>query len=171
MAKEMNKEKEKNFPIDESFEVKKKYESYIKKYGIPNFEEINNDFDIAKIDYDSLNLLRDVRKTMNLKFSSLMQFVELLLNPSNGSTFNMYLVRGINGSEKEILNELFNSLGRIEIDAFYLDIVYSEEKEADFIKANFEEWQKLKPKLSKVVDSLKVNWTKDSGRKTKSYFG
>jgi hypothetical protein len=167
----MSKEKETKICIDEASEIKEKYEDFMTRFDLPDFTLINEDFDISKIDCDSLTLLRDVRKAMTLKFSSVMQFVELLLNPVNGNMFSMYLVRGVNGEEKKILSEMFDNLGVIEINSIGLDIVYSEEGEVKFVKESFDSWQKMKPKLMKVVDSLKLNWRKVTGKKSKSYFG
>jgi len=164
-------EKENKFCVDEVFDIREKYGKLKSKHNLPDFEKLNDDFDIAKIDCDSLTLLRDVRKAMILKFSSVMQFVELLINPTNGSMFNMFLVKGINGEEKEILKELFGKLGEIEIDSFGLDVNYNKRKEADFVKEKFKVWQNLKPEIKKVMDVLKINWSKSSGKKQRSYFG
>ena len=144
---------------------------FSKKYSLPDFDKLNEDFDISKIECDPNMLLRDIRKIMSNKFSSVMNFIELLLNPSNGSMFNMFLVRGVNSEEKEILDELFSKIGGIGIEAFELDIYYSEAKEAEFVKSKFNDWQEIKPKLETIVKSLKGNWRKESGKKTKSYFG
>ena len=151
--------------------IKEEYEKLQAQYDLPSFKEINEDFDISKVDCNTGTILRDVRKMMVLKFSSILQFVELLLNPSSGSMFHMFLVKGINGDNKDILNSLFEGLGTIEINSFELDINYSEKDEADFIKRNFHAWNSMKPKINTINKSLKDNWKKTTQKKDKSYFG
>jgi len=152
-------------------ELKKKYELLKKKYNLPGFKELDEEFDILKADSDSETLLREIRKAMILKFSAVLNFIELLLNPTSGSMFYMFLVRGINGIDKSIMDKLFEKLGEIELTSFRLDVNYSEEKEADFIKSEFASWQGIKPELTKILDSLQENWKKTVSKKEKSYFG
>ena len=153
-------------------EFKEEYAKLAKKYSLPNFKDLNEKFDIGKIDCcNSETLLREVRKSMISKFGSLLQFVELLLNPSNGSMFHMFLVKGVNGTEKEKLNKLFETLGAIQIKSFSLDIEYNEKREAEFIKSSFKDWEEIKPDLKAIVTSLKENWRKTTDSKKKSYFG
>jgi len=152
-------------------EIKEKYEKLKKKYNLPNFDDVNKDFDIIKVDENSETMLRDIRKTIMAKYSSVLGFVELLLNPSGGSMFYMFLVNGIGNSEKEKLKTLFTKLGEIEIDSIHRDIEYDEEKEAEFLKLRFEDWKQIQPELKSIADSLKLNWKKVIGKKERSYFG
>ena len=151
--------------------LKSEYKKLSDKYNLPSYKEMDEDFDINKIDSIEDTLLRDIRKLMFSKFASVLNFVELLLNPTNGSMFHMYLVKGINTEEKNSLNNLFESLGSIEIESFSLDINYSEKNEAAYIKESYEKWQKMKPELDKIISSIKLNWKKVSSKKEKSYYG
>ncbi len=164
----MKKEIEIENPIEL---LKSSYKKLSDKYNLPSYKEMDEDFDINKIDSTEDTLVRDIRELMFSKFASVLNFVELLLNPTNGSMFHMYLVKGINTEEKNSLNNLFESLGSIEIESFSLDINYSEKNEATYIKESFEKWQKMKPELDKIISSIKLNWKKVSSKKEKSYYG
>ncbi len=151
--------------------IKEIYDPLIKKYSLPSYKELNEEFDISKIDVSNETILSDIRKAIINKLSAVLNFVELLLNPTNGSMFHMYLVKSTNGVEKEILNRLFDKLGSLEIDSFKLDIDYSEKAEAEFISNSFKEWDSMKDDLNSIMSSLKKNWHVNSSRKEKSYFG
>jgi len=157
--------------IDELETIKEKYEQVKDKFKLPTFEQLNDDFDISKIECNTETVLRDIRKVMITKFSSVLNFVELLLNPTTGSMFHMYLVKGVNGIEKDILKELFATLGEIEIESIEREINYNEQKEAEFIKNKFKQWQEMKLSLNKIVSSLKSNWKQAAIKKDRSYFG
>ena len=164
--------KKKEQESENSIEIlKNSYKKLSDKYNLPSYKGLDEDFDINKVDSVEDTLLRDIRKIMFGKFASVLNFIELLLNPSNGSMFHMYMVKGINSDEKNILNKLFESLGAIEIESFSLDIDYSEKNEAIFIKESFEKWQLMKPELNKIINSIKQEWKKSSSKKEKSYFG
>ena len=64
-------------------ELKKHYEILSKKYKLPSFKELNEDFDIEKIDKESDILLKVVRKVMMEKIVNSLGFIEMLLNPMN----------------------------------------------------------------------------------------
>jgi len=150
---------------------KHKYKTLKEKYNLPELKQLDEEFDIiSKIECNAEIILREIRKAIIVKFASVLNFIELLLNPTSGSMFHMYLVKGVNGIEKDV-RELFTILGEIEIDSIELEINYNENKEAEFIKDKFELWQKIKPKLEKITASLKLNWKSTAIKKERSYFG
>jgi len=158
--------------LESEEDLKDNYNKLKKKYSLPEFKVLNEEFDIGKIDFNHDTVLRDVRKGIIAKCFSILSFIELLINPTSGSMFYMYLVRGLDAADKEKLKELFDKLGSIEIDSFKLDVKYSEAEEAKFIKAKTAEWDKeIKPILLNIVDRLSINWKKISIKKEKSYFG
>ncbi|MEK6873283.1 MAG: hypothetical protein AABW91_00380 [Nanoarchaeota archaeon] len=152
-------------------ELKEIYENTVKKYNLPSFKELNEEFDISKIEFNEDTILRDIRKAVMLKFTSSLQLTELLLNPSNGSMFNMLLTRGIENEEKAILEKLFDTLGKVEISSYELDIEYSEKAEANFIKSKNEEWKEISKDLNIILKKLGENWKKVNSKKSKTYYG
>ncbi|MFA6022794.1 MAG: hypothetical protein WC781_01775 [Candidatus Pacearchaeota archaeon] len=149
--------------------VKEKYEVLRKKYSLPEFKELHEEFDIEKSDFGEDTILRDIRKTMAAKYFALLTFIENQLNPS--SMFQMMLTKCLEQEDRTKLNELFDKIGLTEIESFKLDIKYEEKKEAEFIIDKFKEWNEIKPSIEKIIDSMKTNWKKVSTKKEKSYFG
>jgi len=47
----------------------------------------------------------------------------------------------LNNREKEILTEVYKKLAKFEIELLEIDLQFSEENEAEFIKRAFREWQ------------------------------
>ncbi|OIO43275.1 hypothetical protein COU56_04875 [Candidatus Pacearchaeota archaeon CG10_big_fil_rev_8_21_14_0_10_31_9] len=152
-------------------EIKEIYEIIRNKYKLPDFKELNEEFDIGKIEFNADTVLRDIRKAMMSKLSSSLQLIELLLNPTNGSMFNMLLTRNIESEEKLILEKLFDTLGQIEINSYVLDIEYSEKNEAEFIISKTEEWKIISKEINKTLRKLGDDWKKSNFKKAKSYFG
>ncbi len=152
-------------------QLKKDYKEIEKKHKLPSFEELNEDFDIEKIEDESDFLLREVRKKIAEKVVSYLRFVELLLNPSNAPIFFFALVKGLNINDKRLIEGIYKKLVAYEIEVIGLDNLYNEEKEIKFILDVYEDWGKIKRNLDELVEKLKKCWDKKSERIDKDYFG
>jgi len=153
-------------------ELKENYKKLQEKYPLPNFKDLNENFDINKLsEIETDTLLRDIRKAVMDKILAYLRFVELLLNPSEGSLFFFSLVKGLGSDDKKTAEGIFNELGEIEIEAISLDNIYSEKKEAEFIKEIHKKWQEIKEKVESLSDSLKKGWKRKINQREKSYLG
>ncbi|MGD9276675.1 MAG: hypothetical protein PVJ67_05865 [Candidatus Pacearchaeota archaeon] len=162
-------EKDKKDSLDE---LKKNYSKLEKKYSLPGFDELNKDFAIERIsDEKTLFLIREIRKFMAEKFSEYLRFIEGLLNPVNAPMFIFSVVKLLNANDKEKLSEAYKKLSFVGINLIELDLEFNEDKEAEFIKKGFNEWQKIKKDILKIIEEVKKNWNKKSEVNGKSYFG
>jgi len=152
--------------------VKKDYEQYRMKYNLPEFDKLNQDFAIEKIsEIETDLLLREVRKFIADRLSNYMRFIEGLLNPANASIFTFSICKTFNLEDKKEIEDMFKELMRLEIELMEIDIQYSEEKEANFIKNSFEKWSSFKTRWKKIVDVVKKNWDNRLESGNKGYFG
>jgi len=151
---------------------KKEYEKFRKKYNLPKFKYLNEDFDIARIaEVQTDTFLREIRKTIVDKILSYLRFLEFFLNPSQTQMFFFVLIKSMEGHDKKIIEELYGKLGRMEIEVIGLDNQYNEKDEAEFIKKTSKEWQDIKKQMERLIDSFKRSWKKKIGKKKESYFG
>ncbi len=152
--------------------LKKDYLVLQKRYKLPSFQEINEEFDIEKVaENETECLLREIRKSVMEKIIAYLRFIEMLLNPSNAPLFFFALVKGLTSQDKRILEKLYDKLGSLEIEVIELDCNYSEKDEADFIKKLFTEWKSVKDDMLKLVEVLRRNWNQKSGKNDKGYLG
>ncbi|MBU1129520.1 MAG: hypothetical protein KJ949_02735 [Nanoarchaeota archaeon] len=152
--------------------LKEKYLEIQKRFGLPDFDELNREFQIEKIDSDETDyLIREIRKFFAEKFSNYMRFVEALLNPSNSPLFVFSIVKSLNSDDKTILQEVYKKLAKIEVDLIEVDLDFSEEKEAEFIKETYKVWKEIKKDLLKTIEVVKKNWDNKFEDSAKGYFG
>ena len=152
-------------------ELRKDYEVFKEKYELPEFSELNKLFDIEEIgDCETEFLLRKIRRSISEKIEGHLRFVETVLNPSNAPMFFFKMIKKLNNSDKEILTEICERLGKIEIEIVKLDLDYNEEGEANFIKNVFEKMIDIKKQLLVVVDKL-GNGPGSNQNNSRSYFG
>ncbi len=152
--------------------LKKDYLVVQKKYNLPSFENLNEDFQIEKIaEVETDILIREVRKFIADKFSNYLRFVETILNPANAPMFVFSIIKSIGVEEKKKLVEIYKELTKTEIRLIELDTDFFEEKEAEFIKESYEIWQKIKKDVLEVVEVIKKNLDNKFEVNGKSYFG
>ena len=142
-------------------DLKKNYEILRKKYSLPNFNEMNRDFEIEKLqEKETETLSREIRRVMVDKNLAYLKFIEMFMNPSNAPMFFLALVKTLDSDSKKLLEELYKDLGMYEIKSIRLDNIYDEKKDAEFIKAYYKKWQDIKEKFEKIMKSVEDSWEK-----------
>jgi hypothetical protein len=149
--------------------LKKRYNEFAGEHKLPKFEEINMDFEIDKIDRDSGNFLRLVRKAMMEKIVNSMGFVDMLLNPVNAPRLYFVYIKNMSDSDRETIEKIYGALAELSVDSLELEIDSDENKEAKLIKKAFDVWNSLKPGFRKIMANVKNPI--DVARKEKTYFG
>jgi len=153
-------------------ELKKEYEKLKKKYNLPDFKGLNEDFDIEKCSEKETDfVLREIRKTIMDKAIAYLRFIEMLINPANAPMFFMALAKSFSIEDRKLLEKIYGKIGEFELDVIEIDNYYSEKDEAEFIKKIHKEWQKIKQDMKKIIEALRRNWNSKSGKKDKGYLG
>lgn len=159
----------------EKFDLGKLKEDYNKlqiKYVLPSFDELNKEFNIEKIAENETDfLLREIRKFIAEKSSNYLRFIEVVLNPANAPMFIFSVIKSLGSEDREKLAEIYKKLSKNEIELLILDVEFSEEKDAAFIKEFYRLWQEIKKDMLGIVDAIKKNWDNKSEMKGKDYFG
>lgn len=153
-------------------EMKKDYLVLQKKYKLPSFQQLNEEFDIEKVaEHETDCLVREVRKAIMDKVIAYLRFVEMLLNPSNAPMFFFALVKGLTSDDKRALDRIYEKLGSFEIDVIELDCHYVEKDEAEFINKMIKEWRGIADEMLKLAETLRRNWSQKSRKGDKGYLG
>lgn len=152
-------------------DLEKRYNEMQKKYSLPSFEKLNEDFYIERLaECETRHLLREVRKFISEKMSSYFKFLESILNPINAPVLIHSIVRVLTHEEKEKLDEMYSEMERVQLEIFSLDTIYQEKKEADFIKFACEKWDVMKKEMEEIITNIKNNWAKLEEKKENNYF-
>jgi len=150
--------------------LKQEYNKFKENYNLPEFSEMNKVFDIEEIDSDTEFLLRRVRRLVSERISGLLKFVEVILNPNNGSIFIFKLIKKINEEDKKQLSEIYEILSGFELEIIKLDLDYNENKEAEFIKKTYNLLtNELIRKLLNIIEKIS-NYSEEKKEKG-TYFG
>ncbi len=153
-------------------ELKKDYLVLQKKYNLPSFKELNEEFDIEKAaEHETDCLIREIRKAIMDKVIAYLRFVEMLINPTSAPMFFFALVKCLTPPDKKALENIYGKLGSFEIDVIELDCHYVEKKEAEFVKKMYDKWQEIEKEMLGIVETLRANWNQKLGKNEKGYLG
>ena len=137
-------------------DLKKEYAEFQKRYALPTFDELNNDFQIEKASENETDfLLKEIRKLIAERLFNYLRFIESLLNPTGVPMFVYSIVKTFDVREKDKLTEVYKKLAKKEVELLELDIESTEEKEVKFIKDSYELWQNVKKDILEVVEVIK----------------
>lgn len=150
--------------------LKKEYEVLAKQYKLPSFKEINEDFEIDKIDRPSECLLRLIRKVIMEKVVNSLSFLDMILSPMNAPRVYLAYFKSLNAEDKKNIDKIYDALSELSIFSLDLEIDYSEKNEAEMIIKIFKVWNSIKPNFRSILASMKKH-PAASNKKEKSYFG
>ncbi|MEM2955983.1 MAG: hypothetical protein QW041_00155 [Candidatus Pacearchaeota archaeon] len=152
--------------------LKKDYEKLRQKYKLPSFNELNEEFEIEKLQERETDfLLRHIRRAMIEKIAIILRFLEVLVNPAEAQTqlYIFSVMKSISAEMKKDIEKIYKEMTMIELSSLSLDIDYNEKNEVRFIKEIMEKWPKIKKELKEVTNKLGVVWTHE--KMHTGYFG
>ncbi len=153
-------------------ELKKLVETLEKKYKLPSFTELDQNFEIFKIDRESDTLLRSIRKQMMEKIVNSVGFVEMLLNPVNAPRMYFAYMKTITVDDKKTLEEIYKKFSELIISSLQAEVEYNEKTEADLVKEINKVWKENAKGFSRILENIrKPNNSVNLTKKERSYFG
>lgn len=150
-------------------ELKKNYSILEKKYKLPSFSELNEDFGIEILRKGEELLLRSIRKVMLEKIVNSLGFVEMLLNPVNAPRMYFVYLKSVSADDKKDLDKIYSVLADLVLASSKLEVEYSEKGEAGMINQIVKDWNSIKPAFVRVIEHMQHPVS--SVQKEKSYFG
>jgi len=152
-------------------ELKENYEKIKKRYNLPDFDALDNVFEISAIENKKF-LLREIRKLIINKVKANVEILEELIHPN--STISAYHeCKFLSDIDKKRLYDLYAKLLKIIRKSNIRDLSTRDELEAVFINDIFKSWPDIKKELLSVLTKLRDCWSKEeiADADTSSYFG
>ncbi len=140
--------------------IKEEYEKLRKKYKLPEFKEIDNEFEITIIEHEEF-LLREIRRKITEKIELYTKVLDRLLQPETVLS-DMYECKIFSDEEKDALFKLFKRLMFFDRFSIETSIDENDKKSAEFINNIWKEWDKIKKELSSFIKKLKEGWLKET---------
>lgn len=152
---------------------KVKYAVLQKKYKLPSFEELNENFEIYKgRGKDEDCLLRGIRKSMIEKIVNALGFFDMLLSGMNAPRIYMNYIKTMTAEDRKTIEKIYTLFGEVSMASMALEIEYSEKDEAKLIADLNRVWNSVKKDFKGVVGNIRSTPESNNNiRKEKSYYG
>ena len=158
--------------MPEEVNIKKEYESLKKKYKeLPDFEKIDNEFELTTIEKSDF-LARRIRRKVGEKVVFFCRILENIIYPSMQNAMGVYEAGFFSDDEKEKLTKIHRELMSLERSSLLLEVeCRDEEEDIVYIKTTFEKWFDFKKEIIEIVTKMKEVWKKEVKEDNEKYFG
>jgi hypothetical protein len=146
-------------------------EEYDKIEGLPDYEEMDREFEIGKIE-EKNHPLKEIRRKAINKIDNIIEFLESILHPDPGRVIDVYECRAFNEKERQEIFTLCKELVILHRLSAEAEIRSEEEADKQAIKEIYNKWKEQKTKIIEIMMKLKEHWKKDSiANEILEYFG
>ena len=149
-------------------DLPKAYEALQKKYTLPTYTDLNNEFELLYISATLASLdfpLRFIRRRMADRIANAVGYLQSILQPNPGSFVLMRESSFFNTDEKLKIGELLQQFLTLERTSFVLDLQGDEQKDAHYIHDTFKQWLVLKKVYATFVTQLPDHWKQQEEKK------
>jgi len=151
--------------------IRKVYDKLKSQYKLPEFESIDNDFEISYIEHDNF-LLREIRRKISDKIEFYIKILEDVLQPDTNSMTNMHEYRSFDEERKKVLFNFYKELMIFHRISLILECKLNEKEEAKFILDIYSNWENFKKEMERIFEEMKKSWISDTDVKEElGYFG
>lgn len=153
-------------------DILKEYKTLQGKYKeLPNFEDLDKEFELSNIDKKEF-LTRLIRRKMNDKLIFFCRILEGILYPTERSPLSAYESQFFDEQTKQELAKTHKLMMIYERKSLLLDVDVSEQKDIDFILELWKAWTSFKGELSQTVGKMEKSWGQEMKKdKGEGYFG
>jgi hypothetical protein len=152
------------------------YATYQKKYDLPSYRHLNQEFEflaigqLQQIDFP----LRFMRRRMTDRIAGLCNFFQTILQPNPGSYILMKESTFFTGDEKQQVQRLLHEIMAFLSKSTILDSTFDEKADAAYIQDLYKFWMRVKPSYRALLEKLEQGWQKKPEQQKQAqnhYFG
>ena len=154
--------------MEDRIDVEKGYAKI--KYKLPNFKDLDSEFEISFIKEEAF-LLRNIRRKVTDKIILSCRIIESLIYPTQSNIITAIESKSLDDEQKNKMDYLYKKFMIFERESLRLDMNPSEKGDADYIIDVFNKWSKLKKEMKKIVLIMKDSWVKEEKSDKNNYFG
>lgn len=152
--------------------IREEYEKIKVKYGFPNFEEIDEEFEISSIDYDKVNsLTRAVLRVICNKMVIFLNYIEPVINPGQQNLHSFIEVENTTNEEKKEIFVFYKNLSYRYHKACGIELTQDEKTVAKEIKEILKDWKDIKIKFESISNVITKSWLREREKEERENVG
>lgn len=137
--------------------IEKQYNELRKKHKLPEFIEIDFEFEISDLEETNF-LLRNIIRKIAEKLDFYSTMLEEVLQPDTSNLYAMHETRYFDEDEKNQMYDIYRKLMNLNRQSIEISLLRNDNNDADFISNAFEEWKAIKKELLKFVKKMRASW-------------
>jgi hypothetical protein len=150
---------------------KETYNKLKAKLKLPEFSELDHEFEISSIDEEGFPL-RHIRRKMVDKIEVYSAILGDIIQPNAESITNLRECRIFGDDEKGRIYEMFKKLISFKRLSHEADLILDDKKDAEFIIDAFKRWKELKAELVIIIQATIECWKKETSEEERlEYLG
>ena len=138
-------------------EIEKQYNELRKKHKLPEFKDMDFEFEISDLEETNF-LLRAVIRRIAERLDFYSTMIEEILQPDTSNLYAMHETRYFDDDEKKQMYGLYTKLMNFNRQSIEVSLERNEKEEVEFINNLFNEWKTLKQELLRFVKKMKDSW-------------
>ena len=138
-------------------DIENQYNELRKKYALPEFKDINDEFEISDLE-ETTFLLRAIIRRIAERFDFYTTMLEEVLQPDTSNLYAMHETRFFDENEKKRMYDLYSRLMNFNRQSIEVTLEHKEKNEVGFINNVFNEWDELKQELLGFINKMKSSW-------------
>ncbi|MBI2651051.1 hypothetical protein HYX01_01130 [Candidatus Woesearchaeota archaeon] len=142
-------------------DIEKSYNELCKKFNLPKFKSIDEEFEISTLDTEKF-LLSDILGKVAERLGFYIDVIGNLAHPDASSLSTMHEIRFFSDDEKSAMYKLFKKLMKYDRSIMELMLINDNSKNAEFLNHFFPEWIGLKKEILVFIKKIKESWEKDT---------
>jgi len=152
--------------------MKEAYDALRKEFDLPDFDLLNNEFEIDSIEPEGF-LLREIKHKIKEKLSSAAEILTKLIQPETTTIVDLYEYRCFDDDAKKRIFELFSHIlcliRKFQETEFLLDA----KEDAKIIKEAADTWPDMRQQMLPFLEEVKICWETipESDKELKEYLG
>ena len=152
-------------------DIAKKYAELKNRFKLPDFEEMDHEFEISVIEHPQFLLREMVHKILDV-WETPLHLLEGLLQPDTNSMNNLHEYRALDEKGKGEAYLLYRKLMVLQREAQALLVELDSKKLASFVSKALPEWKSIKTGLLIIIQKMADSWKNDSSvREDLGYLG
>lgn len=138
-------------------EIEKQYNGLKRKLKLPEFKDIDFEFEISDLEETNF-LLRAIVRRIAEKLDFYTTMLEEILQPDASNLYAMHETRFFEENEKNQMYDLYRKLMDFNRQSIEVSLSRNEQNEAELISNISNEWKSLKNQLLGFVKKMRASW-------------
>ena len=139
----------------------KEYDKLRRKYALPEFRKLNEEFEIEKIaDKRTEFPLRNIRRGIEQRAELFLKMLEEFINPTFASIASLTILKSFSEKDRGLIKRCYENIVDLILSSAVLETGYDEKKEAEYIKFATKLWGETNKDLNVLMTDAQRIWKK-----------